>query len=189
MIKKLLHRNSHFSMTTVVLMCALLLTACSNNQPQTPAPVPSQSPKTVTAQLKPVQKQVSSAVHLPPPPVNQFDFSNKKDPFKPFVAVKEESKKLPESIKRAQLNSLPIHSFDVSQFKLIGIITGGRENQAMVTDPGGKGYVLKVGMFIGKNNGRIVSINSSGVDVLEQFKDDNGRVRKENLKLTLPRKQ
>ena len=84
---------------------------------------------------------------------------------------------------------MPIHSFDVSQFKLIGIITGGRENQAMVTDPGGKGYVLKVGMLIGKNDGRITSISSSGVDVLEQFKDDNGRVRKENIKLTLPRKQ
>ena len=72
---------------------------------------------------------------------------------------------------------------------MIGIITGGRENQAMVTDPGGKGYVLKVGMLIGKNDGKITSINSSGVDVLEQFRDDNGRVRKEKIKLTLPRKQ
>jgi type IV pilus assembly protein PilP len=77
----------------------------------------------------------------------------------------------------------------VSQFKLIGIITGGRENQAMVTDPAGKGYVLKVGMLIGKNEGKIVAITSGGVDIIEQFKDDNGRVRKENIKLTLPRKQ
>lgn len=59
----------------------------------------------------------------------------------------------------------------------------------MVTDPNGKGYVLRVGMTIGKNSGKIVSITSSGIDVLEQFRDDNGRVRKENIKLTLPRKQ
>ncbi len=188
MIKKLLI-NSQLLFLAVALASALSCTACSKDQPQAPVPAPVQPPKAAVVQPKPVQNQASSALRLPPPPVNQFDFSNKKDPFKPFVAVKTETKASPESIKKDQRNSLPIHSFDVSQFKLIGIITGGRENQAMVTDPGGKGYVLKVGMLIGKNDGKITSINSSGIEVLEQFKDDNGRVRKENIKLTLPRKQ
>ena len=188
MIKKSLPQNSHLLVIAFSLVCALSFTACSKNQPQ--APVPAQPPKVVAVQPAiPVQNQASSALRLPSPPVNQFDFSNKKDPFKPFVAVKAENNKTPESIKKTLRNSLPIHSFDVSQFKLIGIITGGRENQAMVTDPGGKGYVLKVGMLIGKNAGRIISISSSGVEVLEQFKDDSGRVRKEKVKLTLPRKQ
>ncbi|MBV5340700.1 MAG: pilus assembly protein PilP [Deltaproteobacteria bacterium] len=170
-----------------VFLCALLLAACGKKQ--TPEPPPAPSPKVVAVQPMPVQKQSSSSVRLSPPTVNQFDFSTKKDPFKPFVAVKTVQNTSPESIRRAKRNSLPIHSFDVNQFKLIGIISSGRENQAMVTDPGGKGYVLKVGMFIGKNDGKIISINSSGVEVLEQFKDDNGRVRKEKIKLTLPRKQ
>ncbi len=87
------------------------------------------------------------------------------------------------------MNALPIHSFDVSQFKLIGIITGDRQNEAMVVDPNGKGYVIKAGMTIGKNEGLITSITNSGVDVVEQFRDDNGRVRKETIKITLPRKQ
>ena len=190
MTKKLLN-NKYSTELAVVLMFALLFTACNKSQPQaTVPPAPVQPPKAaVVTPAKPVLKPSSSALRLPAPPVNQFDFSNKKDPFKPFVAVKTEAKKSPESIKTTLRNSLPIHSFDVSQFKLIGIITGGRENQAMVTDPSGKGYVLKVGMLIGKNDGRITSISSSGVGVLEQFKDDNGRVRKENIKLTLPRKQ
>lgn len=174
-------------MLAVVMLCSLTFAACSKDQPQ--APAPTQLPNAVVVLTKSIQTQSSSALRLPPPSVNQFDFSNKKDPFKPFVVVKTESKKTPDSIKTALRNSLPIHSFDVNQFKLIGIITGGRENKAMVTDPSGKGYVLKVGMLIGKNNGRITSISSSGVSVLEQFKDDNGRVRKENIKLTLPRKQ
>jgi type IV pilus assembly protein PilP len=171
----------------VFFVCALLLTACGKKQ--TPEPSPSPAPKVVVVQTMPVQKQTSSAVRLSPPPVNQFDFSNKKDPFKPFIAVKSGQKTSPESIRRAKRDSLPIHSLDVNQFKLIGIISSGRENQAMVTEPGGKGYVLKVGMLIGKNDGRVISINASGVEVLEQFKDDNGRVRKEKIKLTLPRKQ
>jgi type IV pilus assembly protein PilP len=189
MIKKLLQRNSNYSVFVLVLLFSLLFAACSKNEPQATVPAPSQSPKVVAVPPKPVQKQASSALRLQPPPVNQFDFSNKKDPFKPFVTVKTEPQKTPERSKNTQHGSLPIHSFDVSQFKLIGIITGGRENQAMVTDPGGKGYVLKVGMLIGKNDGKITSISSSGVDILEQFKDDNGRVRKEIIKLTLPRKQ
>ena len=187
MIKKLLQKNKYSSTIAVVFLCALLLTACDKKQ--TPEPSPSPAPQVVVVQPKPVQKLTSSAVRLSPPPVTQFDFSNKKDPFKPFIAVKTGQNTSPESIRRAKRNSLPIHSFDVNQFKLIGIISSGRENQAMVTDPGGKGYVLKVGMLIGKNDGRITSINSSGVEVLEQFKDDNGRVRKEKIKLTLPRKQ
>ena len=126
---------------------------------------------------------------MPAPLVNQFDFSSKKDPFKPFVVVKAISAPTPDDLKKAIIDGLPIHSFDVSQFKLIGIVTGGKENQAMVVDPNGKGYVLKVGMSIGKNDGRIISISTIGVDVLEQFKDDNGRVRKENIRITLPRKQ
>ena len=184
------HKITSISLkVSVALVCALLLTACDKKQePVTPS-VPVKPAKVVVMPPKPVQKQTSSALSLPPPSVNQFDFSNKKDPFKPFVAVKTESKNITESIKKVQLNSLPIHSFDVNQFKLIGIITGGRQNQAMVTDPAGKGYVLKTGMTIGKNDGKIVLISSNGVDIIEQFKDDNGRVRKENIKLTLPRKQ
>jgi type IV pilus assembly protein PilP len=188
MIKKL-HQNNYSSLPAVGLVCALLFAACSKEQTPAPAPAPPQPIKVAVAQPKPVQKQASSALRLPPPAVNQFDFSNKKDPFKPFVAVKVEPKNTPEARKKTLRNALPIHSFDVSQFKLIGIITGGRENQAMVTDPGGKGYVLKVGMTIGKNEGKVISVSSNGVDILEQFKDDNGRVRKENIKLTLPRKQ
>jgi type IV pilus assembly protein PilP len=182
---------SNLPMIAVVLVSSLLLASCSSTQqqPSAPATAPAQQPKATVVLPKPVQKQASSVMRLSSLPVNQLDFSNKKDPFKPFVAVKIEPKTSPETIKRIQRNSLPIHSFDVNQFKLIGIVTGGRENQAMVTDPGGKGYVLKVGMLIGKNDGKIISISSSGVDVLEQFKDDNGRVRKENIKLTLPRKQ
>ena len=170
----------------VVLICA---SACNKDQPPSPVPAPAKATQAVKVQPKPVQKVISSAVRMPAPPVNQFDFSGKKDPFKPFVAVKVAPSVSPETLGKAVRNALPIHSFDVNQFKLIGVITGARESQAMVTDPGGKGYVLKVGMSIGKNDGKITSISTRGVEVLEQFRDDNGRVRKENIILTLPRKQ
>lgn len=171
-------------------MIAALFTGCKKKEPQPVATQPSDAAtKPATLQPKPVQKPVSSALRLPPAPVNQFDFSNKKDPFKPFAIVKTAPSISPESERKALRDALPIHSFDVSQFKLIGIVTGGKENKAMATDPNGKGYVLRVGMTVGKNEGRITAITNNGVDVIEQFRDDNGRVRKENIRITLPRKQ
>ncbi|MDD2273463.1 MAG: pilus assembly protein PilP [Desulfuromonadaceae bacterium] len=182
--------SSNIRTVSIVFVCALMISACKKNQDQAPAATPVKPPMVAIPQRTvAVQRAVSSVLRVPPAASNQFDFSNKKDPFKPFVAVKSEPLNTADAIKKAKRNSLPIHSFDVGQFKLIGVITGGRENRAMVTDPGGKGYVLKVGMLIGKNDGKVVSITSNGVDILEQFRDDSGRIRKENIKLTLPRKQ
>jgi type IV pilus assembly protein PilP len=182
-----LPKNSGTCVLIALLGVAFALAGCDKKE-QKPAPSPpAAAPKPAAPQPKPVLKPVSSALKLPPPPVNQFDFSSKKDPFKPFVVVKAE----PSDVRGRKVlkDALPIHSFDVGQFRLIGIITGGRENLAEVVDPKGKGYVIKVGMTIGSNEGRVVSITSSGVDVLEQFRDDNGKVRKERVKITLPRKQ
>lgn len=191
MKKKLLLKNSYLSKLAVVFVCALFFSGCSENKPQTPEPVvaPVHSPNITAMPPKPVQSQTSSVLRPSPPLANQFDFSDKKDPFKPFVTVNTVTKGSPGASRTGLRSSLPIHSFDVNQFKLIGIITGDHGNRAMVTDPSGKGYVLKTGMLIGKNDGKIIAITPGGVDVLEQFKDDNGRVRKEKIILTLPRKQ
>ena len=182
MIRKILI-NRLFLFCAVATVCVPGFFGCKKEQPPVAPPVQQAAP-----QPKPVQKPVSSALlHLPP--ANKFDFSGKKDPFKPFILVKVAPVRSSEDAKKLLRDSLPIHSLDVSQFKLIGVITGGKESKAMVIDTGGKGYVLKVGMSIGKNNGKVVSISTAGVEVVEQFRDENGRVRKENIKLTLPRKQ
>ena len=85
-------------------------------------------------------------------------------------------------------SALPIHRFDISQFKLIGIVLGGKDSFAQVVDPNGKAYVISIGKTIGKNEGKVVAITRTHVEITEQFRDDNGRVRKENIRLTLPRK-
>lgn len=151
--------------------------AVSSNATATPKPP-----------VKPVLKQISSSVKFFTPSSNQFDFSSKRDPFKPYAVFKKPALLPQKGLKRMDRSFLPIHSFDVSQFRMIGVVTGGKDSQAMVVDPSGKGYVLKVGMTIGKNDGRVVSISSGGVDVLEQFRDDNGKLRKEHIKISMPRK-
>lgn len=163
-----------------LLLCAGLLAGCSKKQP----PAPSSAPKPVQQPIKPVVQKSMSSVRLLAEQSNQLDFSGKKDPFKPYVTVKAAS----SADKRSTRSLLPIHSFDVSQFRLIGIVTDSKGNKAMVVDPAHKGYVLKVGMTIGKNEGKVVRIDTAGVDVLEQFRDENNKTRKETIRIPLLRK-
>ena len=188
MTRHLLQRTSRAYSVVALVTVATLVSGCNKKEP-TPVTAPPASVQSKPQQAKAVQRPVSSVKLAPSQSANQFDFSGKKDPFKPDIALKAATAPLPEDIKKALQGGLPIHSFDVSQFRLIGVVTGGKENQAMVVDPNGKGYVLKTGMTIGKNDGRVTAVRINGVDVVEQFRDDSGRVRKENIKITLPRKQ
>jgi len=176
-----------------VSITVLFVQGCKKSeQPPAPAtPAKAAAPPPIVKQPeRPVQKQISSSLHLKTvAPVNQFDFSSKRDPFKPYVTIKKAAAPARTRTKKTSAFSLPINNYDVNQFKLIGIISGGKEIRAMITDPNGKGYVIKAGMIIGKNDGRVMSITSGGVDVLEQFTDDNGKTRKEYIRINLPRKQ
>lgn len=171
--------NPVYTTLWLPILVGLLLVGSGCNK-KTASPPPAVRPAVIKPKII-VQKPVSS-VSIAPAKMNQFDFSARKDPFKPYISVKAVASG------RAVKPVLPIHSFDVTQFRLIGTVTDPKGNKAMVVDPAGKGYVLKVGMTIGKNEGKIVRIDTTGVDVVEQFKEDNSKIRKEITRIPLLRK-
>lgn len=184
-MKKLSRKNKSLA---VVLACSVLIVAgCDLLKGKSPAPASvAPATKTVTTVIQPVVQKQLSSVKLPPAPSNQLDFNSKKDPFKPYLTAKVD---LPGDRKKSgSLSHLPIHSFDVSQFRLAGVIVDSRGNRAQVVDPDKKTYVLKVGMTIGKNEGRVTNITTTGVDVVEQFRDENNKLRKETIRIPLLRK-
>ena len=184
-----------------ILLLAVCLAAAGCKKEETPPQAPSPPKPVQSAQpaKPPVQKQSTSVKNLANKPIQQqtssvkrilpgetvIDFSGRKDPFKPY-AIEPVTPTKAEPAPRAHL--LPIQSYDVSKFRLIGIVTGLKENRALVVDPLGKGYVVKVGMLIGNSDGRITRITGTAVEVLEQFRDENGTVRKRSVKITLPPK-
>jgi type IV pilus assembly protein PilP len=188
-----------------LLLLAMLFGCSKHEQPTAPAPpkaaqpakpaVPA-APGAPAAPGKPgvpgapaaaVQKQLSSAVI----PGGNFDFAKRTDPFKPFLAPVVPSPGAPGPTERVRpaTDLLPIQSFEVTKFKVSGIIAGLTENKALLIDPNGKGYVVQQGMLIGNNDGRIARITSSSVEVVESFKDDKGRIRKRKIVLTLAKKK
>jgi type IV pilus assembly protein PilP len=169
----------------VVLSATLsfCLSSCEKKAETPPLPQP-QAPKVAKPQI-PVQKPVSTAKAISVTGVGT-DFSTQKDPFKPFVA---ETKASPVAKKNRFGQVLPILNYDVPQFKISGIIIGLKENSAMIVDPTGKPYVVKAGMDIGRNNGRITKIAPNFIEVFEQYRDESGKLIKKTVRLTLPKKE
>jgi type IV pilus assembly protein PilP len=152
------------------------------------APAPTTPVAAPAANKPPVQKQMSSPRLTPPATGVSFDFTNRRDPFKPFIQAPA-AQAAPGKTVRKLKDLLPIQSFDTEKFRVTGIITGIRENSALVLDPNGKGYVVREGMLIGSNDGKIKRITNSTVEIEEIFRDDGGRMKKRLVKLTLTRKK
>jgi len=181
---------------------AFTTTGCKKEAPppQT-APLPNKTVSAPPAPAKPVmanssavkpavQKQMSTVKRPLPPGGVSLDFTNRRDPFRPFVQVPAAKQDTAGKSSRSRLGDvLPIQSFDTDKFRITGIITGIRENSALVMDPNGKGYVIKEGMQIGSNDGRVRKVTASSIEVEESFRDDSGKVRKRIVKLTLLRKK
>jgi type IV pilus assembly protein PilP len=181
----MIKRNNHYLLSVFMIAWLSILVGCKQNEQ--PPPPPPAVHSTAVKVRPPVQKQQSTAKateNLAP----SSDFSNRKDPFKSFVAPQAQAAKPMKSAKAAA-DLLPIQSYDLSKFKVAGIIVGLKENRALVIDPAGKGYVLKQGMLIGDNDGRISRITATTVEVVENYRDDNGRISKRTVKLTLPQKK
>jgi len=182
MIRPRLKRNNGFKFSLVLgLACGLMLAGgCKKGENPPPPPA-----KKVQAKNPPppVQKQQSSAA-VSTNTAPSLDFANRKDPFKPFIPAAEQPGKQAGS---AEL--LPIQGFELSKFKVEGIIVGLKENRALVVDPSGKGYVVKKGMLIGDSDGRITRITATSIEVLERYRDDSGRMKSRTVQLTLPKKK
>jgi type IV pilus assembly protein PilP len=179
-------RNSQYFIM-VFLFAGLLFPGGCKKKEQLPAPPPAK-PAPAVKVMPPIQKQQSTA-KIGENPASSLEFNNRKDPFKSFVAPQAQVAKPVASVGRTSTKDLlPIQSYELSKFKVAGIIVGLKENRALVIDPTGKGYIVKQGMLIGSNDGHVSRITATAVEVVESY-NDNGRIRKKTSKISLPQKK
>jgi len=163
--------------------------AAPSAAPLKPVQMATASARKATAK-GPILTQITTAKRLTLPVNVNLDFTKRRDPFRPFVQMPAPKLAVVgKAAKSRERDPLPIQSFDTEKFRVTGIIAGLKENSALVIDPNGKGYVVKEGMLLGNNDGRVRRVTTSSVEVEESFRDDTGRVRKRLVKLTLLRKK
>jgi type IV pilus assembly protein PilP len=107
-----------------------------------------------------------------------YDPTGKTDPFKPFIQL--------SSVKERTFLT-PLQKYEISQLKLVAVISTPEGNIALVEDSAGKGYFLKKGTEIGKSDGRVVKILKDRVVIEEVYQDILGKKKTNEISLHLHR--
>lgn len=178
----------------VLLFCltgAILVTGgCKKKEepPKAPQVQAAAQPPVQPKPAPPVQKPLSTAKASTPAGVS-LNFKAKKDPFKPLITAPDPSAaKAPAPVKLKIVDALPIQTHETTKFTVTGIITGLRENKALIIDPLGKGYVVKTGMLIGSGGGSITKITANSLEVSEPYADEKNRKKMRKIVLPLAKK-
>ena len=111
-----------------------------------------------------------------------YDIFRSTDPFQPYISTKKT-----KVVTGPIVN--PLQKYELSSLSLKGIVWGISSPTALIEAPDGKGYNVKVGTPIGKNGGKVLSILTDKVIVLEKFVDFKGEIKTRKVELDLPTKE
>ena len=118
--------------------------------------------------------------------VVRYDSKGKLNPFIPLLQQKEmASVTTPFDDGKPKRMLTPLEKLELSQIKLVAVILMKNRQLAMVEETTGKGYEVRIGTYMGKNNGQVSKINQSSIIVKEYVKDYKGKrqARFEEIKL------
>ncbi|MBI1824321.1 MAG: pilus assembly protein PilP [Nitrospirae bacterium] len=111
-------------------------------------------------------------------PVYSYNAEGRKDPFATFLQG--------TNSKRTIKTSIPLLNYSLSDLKLVAVmIIKKHQFLAMVQTPDSKGYVVKPGMEIGINRGRVHEITDHSISVEEEFTEIGGEKKKRTIVLSL----
>jgi type IV pilus assembly protein PilP len=159
------------------ILCFFLV-ACSEEEPPPPAPA-----KKVVAPAK-----ASDVAGVVAPEQEQryvYNPSGRRDPFQPLLLLTRQPK-------GAEINDeplTPLQTYEIGQFRLIGIIVGKGESRALVVAPDGKSYILQRDIKIGRNGGKVTEVQREMVLVEERFEDFAGDTKTVIQEIRLPKRE
>ena len=161
------------------LVMTAALAACAS---EPPPPPPAAPPPAAPAEKKPAADVAAEA------PTYEYAYSpvGKRDPFR---SVLDDLAELPPNAGANRPDCGPLCKWELEQLKLVAVISGISNPLGMVEDPGGKGYVVRRGSFIGKRNGKVTQIRAGEVIVTEIFKDQLGKPHTNEVSIKMPVEQ
>jgi type IV pilus assembly protein PilP len=153
-------------------LAAAVLASCTQAPPPRRAAPPPAAPKPV----------VEEAAQAAPTTMYVYSPIGKRDPFlntlgnKDQVAVRVEGRK-----------PTPLQRWGLDQLRLSMTVTGTASPMAMLEDPENRGWPVRIGDFVGKNWGKVTSIQRDQIVVTETITDHStGRVYPQSIKLVVP---
>lgn len=171
-------RSKYILPLTLFLLLGMSAWGCSgSNQAPVTAPKPI-APKPVQ---KPISLPTPTAVEEKAQAPYSYNAQGRRDPFASIVVKEEKLAKLG--------NRPPLERFNISEFKLTGVVWGGFGYNAMMEGPDGKGYFVRVGTVIGLNKGIVKKIMQDRLVIEEKFKNFSGETERREIVVELRKKQ
>lgn len=100
------------------------------------------------------------------------------DKINPFIPLIQASPKATiakdKGEKKSTRTLTPLEKFDLSQIRLVAVVLAESGKIAMVEEASGKGYVVKVGTYVGKDSGKVVQILPDRIVIDETVTDLRG---------------
>jgi type IV pilus assembly protein PilP len=111
-----------------------------------------------------------------------YEPEGKRDPFRSVLLdmASNETTDVPRA---------PLEQFELEQLALGAIVWETNRPRALVTDPGGRSFVIMKGSRIGKNSGRVVHIGDNLVLVKETYVDFAGEQSTKDVEMRIRRRQ
>jgi len=174
--------------------------------PQTPK-VKEASPVTASSKALSAETQKGSAetTTMTKPPAETFytqtlipdlaigyDPQGRIDPFIPLIKdepIKVEKKALVDAKGevRETRTKTPLEKIEFDQLKLRAIIIAPSGNKALVEEASGKGYIIRKGTYIGRNDGKVIKILKDKVVVEELTENFEGKMTTKEKEIKLPK--
>jgi Tfp pilus assembly protein PilP len=182
-VKHLNSTRSKLILCLISIICCLLVFNCGGDVTPPPIQPKARTPGAAKKKVEPVQvpgntekKELSEKAEIE----YTYDPVGKPDPFKPFIQLS--SKEIPKGLRLT-----PLQKYDISQLKLVAIIIAPEGNIALVEDSTGKGYFVRKGTLIGKNDGKVKKILLDKVIIEEVYQDVVGQTKVNEVSLFLHR--
>ena len=164
---------------TLSIAFLFLIGGCGGGTPPSSLPSKAKSPSAEERKVEPTKVAEKKEPEKKEEAEYSYNPSGKPDPFKPFIRltpVRDASRSGPLT---------PLQKYDISQLKLAAIISTPEGNIALVEDATGKGYFLKRGTWIGKNDGKVTKILKDKVIIEEVYQDVFGQTKINEISLFL----
>ena len=162
-------------LTQRLLVVLVLVAACGSSAPPPRRALPPPPPPKFT--------EDDAATKVQPQTIYVYTPIGKRDPFQNVYAVKEVT-----AVKVPGRKPTPLQRWSLDQLRLSMAMTGTSSPMAMVEDPEGRGWPVRLGDFVGQNWGKVTSIQKDQIVVTETITDHaTGRVYPSNIPIKMPR--
>ncbi|MDQ6978688.1 MAG: pilus assembly protein PilP [Mariprofundaceae bacterium] len=128
----------------------------------------------------------------------KFDLNSIRDPFVSFIDLEGERERELKAITERKQKKMrerfdsrvkePLEDKDLTALNFVATFRMGDDNVAMVEDSKKQSYIIRVGNYMGKHNGRITKIGQGTMTLTEKRISPAGDIVDSEKVLTLPKK-